>query len=71
MLPFGLKISRSPEDPLEAGLRIWYCKTGYSFALRYDMGRLCSGYDDQVLNLDMTDPHLLFVSVSPLKERQL
>jgi hypothetical protein len=29
MLPFGLKISRSPEDPLEAGLRIWYGKTGY------------------------------------------
>jgi hypothetical protein len=43
MLPFDLKISRSPEDPLEAGLRIWYCKTGYSFPLRYDMGRLCSG----------------------------
>ena len=71
MVPFDLKTSRSPEDPLEAGLRIWYCKTGYSFPLRYDMGRLCSGYDDQVLNLDMTDPHLLFVSVSPLKERQL
>jgi hypothetical protein len=35
------------------------------------MGRLCSDYDDQVLDLDMTDPHLLFVSVSPLKERQL
>lgn len=71
MLPFDLKISRSPEDPLEAGLRIWYGKTGYSFPLRYEMGRLCSYYDDQVLDLDMTDPHLLFVSASPLKEREL
>ena len=71
MLPFDLKISRSPEDPLEAGLRIWYGKTGYSFPLRYEMGRLCSYHDDHVLDLDMTDPHLLFVSVSPLKERQL
>jgi hypothetical protein len=32
---------------------------------------LCSDYDDHVLDLDMTDPHILFVSVSPLKERQL
>src|SRR5262245_20680977 len=71
MLPFDLKISRSPEDPLEAGLRIWYAKEGYSFPLRYEMGRLCSDYDDQVLDLDMSDPHLLFVSVSPLKEQQL
>lgn len=71
MLPFDLKISRSPEDLLETGLRIWYGKTGYSFPLRYDMGRLCSDYDDQVLDLDMTDPHLLFISVSPIKERQL
>ena len=71
MLPFDLKISRSPEDPLDAALRIWYAKTGYSFPLRYDMGRLCSYYDDQVLDLDMMDPHLLFVSVSPLKETNL
>ena len=71
MLPFDLKISRSPEDPLDAALRIWYAKTGYSFPLRYEMGRLCSYYDDQVLNLDMMDPHLLFVSVSPLKEKNL
>ena len=34
MLPFDLKISRSPED-LHAALRIWYAKTGYSF--RYAM----------------------------------
>lgn len=71
MLPFDLKISRSPEDPLEAGVRIWYAKEGYSFPLRYEMGRLCSDYDDQVLDLEMTDPHLLFVSVSPLKEPRL
>lgn len=35
------------------------------------MGRFCSDYGDQVLDPDMTDPHLLFVSVPPLKERQL
>lgn len=68
MLPFDLKISRTPDEPLDAGLRIWYAKIGYSFPLRYEMGRLCSYYDDQVLDLEMTDPHLLFVSVSPLKE---
>jgi hypothetical protein len=71
MLPFDLKISRSPDDPLDAALRIWYAKTGYSFPLRYDMGRLCSYYDDEVLDIDMMDPHLLFVSVAPLKDAQL
>jgi hypothetical protein len=71
MLPFDLKISRKPDEPLDAGLRIWYAKIGYSFPLRYELGRLCSYYDDQVLDLDMADPHLLFVSVSPLRERHL
>lgn len=71
MLPFDLKISRSPEDPLDAALRIWYAKIGYSFPLRYDMGRLCSYYDDQVLDIDMADPHLLFVSAAPLRETNL
>jgi hypothetical protein len=71
MLPFDLKISRSPEDPLDAALRIWYAKVGYSFPLRYDMGRLCSYYDDQVLDIDMNDPHLLFVSAAPLRETNL
>jgi hypothetical protein len=71
MLPFDLKISRTQDDPLDAGLRIWYAKVGYSFPLRYEMGRLCSYYDDQVLEIEMTDPHLLFVSVSPLKEQDL
>jgi hypothetical protein len=71
MLPFDLKISRRPDDPLEAGLRIWYAKMGYSFPLRYEMGKLCSWYDDQVLDLTMDDPNLLFVSVSPVKETEL
>ncbi|WP_447976568.1 hypothetical protein [Candidatus Nitrospira bockiana] len=71
MLPFDLKISRSPEDPLEAGLRIWYAKMGYSFPLRYDLGKLVSYYDDQVVDLAMDDPHLLFVSFSPVKEPEL
>jgi hypothetical protein len=71
MLPFDLKISRRPDDPLEAGLRIWYAKMGYSFPLRYEMGKLCSWYDDEVLDLSMDDPHLLFVSVSPVKEPEL
>lgn len=71
LLPFDLKISRTPDDPLDAGVRIWYAKVGYSFPLRYEMGRLCSYYDDQVLDIEMTDPHLLFVSVSPLKEQNL
>lgn len=71
MLPFDLKISRSPEDPLDAALRIWYAKIGYSFPLRYDMGRLCSYYDDQVLDIEMDDPNLLFVSVGPLRETNL
>ena len=71
MLPFDLKISRSPEEPLDAALRIWYAKIGYSFPLRYDMGRLCSYYDDQVLEIDMNDPNLLLVSVGPLKESNL
>ena len=71
MLPFDLKISRSPEDPLDAALRIWYAKIGYSFPLRYDMGRLCSYYDDQVLDIDMMDPHLLFVSAASLRETNL
>ena len=71
MLPFDLKISRRPDDPLEAGLRIWYAKMGYSFPLRYELGKLCSYYDDRVLDVSMDDPNLLFVSVSEVKEREL
>ncbi|MGQ0810346.1 MAG: hypothetical protein ACT4OO_03875 [Nitrospiraceae bacterium] len=71
MLPFDLKISRTPDDPLDAGLRIWYAKMGYSFPLRYELGKLCSYYDDQVLDIAMDDPHLLFVSMSPVREQDL
>ena len=71
MLPFDLKISRKPDDPLEAGVRIWYAKTGYSFPLRYERGRLCSWYDDQGVDVGGDAPPLLFVSVSPVKEREL
>jgi hypothetical protein len=71
MLPFDLKISRSPGDPLDAAVRIWYAKMGYSFPLRYELGTLCSYYDDQVLDISLDDPNLLFVSVSPLKETEL
>ena len=45
MLPFDLKITRKPEDPLEAGVRVFYCKEGYSFPLAYDMGKLASDKD--------------------------
>lgn len=71
MLPFDLKISRKPDDPLEAALRIWYATMGYSFPLRYDMGKLVSWYDDQVLDIPLDDPNLLFVSASPVKETEL
>ncbi|MBI4400928.1 MAG: hypothetical protein HY581_04785 [Nitrospirae bacterium] len=71
MLPFDLKISRTPDDPLDAAVRIWYAKMGYSFPLRYELGKLCSYYDDQVLDIPLDDPHLLFVSASPVKEPEL
>ena len=64
MLPFDLKISRRPDDPLEAGIRIFYAKMGYSYPLRYEMGKLCSYHDGQVYDIALDDPHLLFVSVS-------
>lgn len=71
MLPFDLKISRKPDEPLGAALRIWYATMGYSFPLRYEMGKLCSYYDDQVLDIALDDPNLLFVSASPVKETEL
>lgn len=70
MLPFDLKISRTPEDPLEAGIRIFYGKMGYSYPLRYEMGKLCSYHDGQVLDIPLDDPHLLFVSVSPIRDQE-
>ena len=51
MLPFDLKISRKPDDPLEAGIRIFYGKMGYSYPLRYELGKLCSYHDGQVLDI--------------------
>lgn len=71
MLPFDLKISRKPDDPLPAGVRIWYMKHGYSFPLRAEWGKLCSWYDNQVLDLSLDDPNLLYISVSELKEKDL
>lgn len=71
LLPFDLKISRKPDDPLSAGVRIWYAKTGYSFPLRTEWGKLCSWWDNQVLDIPLDDPHLLYISVSPVKESEL
>ena len=71
MLPFDLKISRRPDDPLPAGARIWYAKPGYSFPLRAEWGKLCSWYDNQALDIPLGDPHLLYISVSELKEKEL
>ncbi|HAX45952.1 MAG TPA: hypothetical protein DCX78_03875, partial [Nitrospina sp.] len=68
MLPFDLKITRKPEDPLEAGVRVFYAKEGYSFPLAYDMDKLVSYNDGQVLPLDLDDPNLIFVSASRVKE---
>ncbi len=71
MLPFDLKISRKPDDPLNAGVRIWYAKMGYSYPLRYEMGKFCSYFGDEVLDIALDDPDLLFVSVSEVKEAEL
>jgi hypothetical protein len=68
LLPFDLQISRSPEEPLEGGIRIFYGKMGYSYPLRYEMGKLCSYHDGQVLDVDLQDPNLIFVSVSALTD---
>ena len=68
LLPFDLRISRSPNDALESGVRIFYGKEGYSFPLRFEMGRLCSNVDGEVLDIALDDPHLRFVSVSRVKE---
>ncbi len=70
MLPFDLKISRRPDDPLEAGIRIFYAKMGYSYPLRYEMGKLCSYHDGQVYDIALDDPHLLFVSFSGIKDAE-
>ena len=71
MLPFDLKISRKPDDPLSAGVRIWYAKMGYSYPLRYEWGKLCSYWSSEVLDIPLDDPNLLFVSASEVKESEL
>ena len=68
MLPFDLKITRKFDEPLEGGLRIYYSKMGYSFPLSYEVDKLVSYYDGEVLDISMDDPNLLFVSVSMVKE---
>ncbi|MDP6735603.1 MAG: hypothetical protein QF732_03805 [Nitrospinaceae bacterium] len=68
MLPFDLKITRKPEEPLEAGVRVYYSKKGYSFPLAYDRDKLLSYNDGEVLPIDLDDPNLLFVSASRIKE---
>ncbi len=70
MLPFDLKISRRPDDPLDAGVRIFYAKMGYSYPLRYEMGKLCSYHDGQVYDIALDDPNLLFVSMSGIKDAE-
>ncbi len=70
MLPFDLKISKKSDDPLEAGVRIFYGKAGYSYPLRYQMGKLCGYRDGQVQEIALDDPHLLFVSASPVKDQE-
>ncbi len=68
LLPFDLKFSRTPSEPLETGVRIFYGKPGYSFPLRYQMGQLTSDRDSEVVDIPINDPHLLYVSASRVKE---
>ena len=69
MLPFDLKISRKPDEPLDAVMRAFYTKPGYSFPLAYENGKLCSYNDGEVLDLEIDDPHLMFVSASSVKDK--
>ena len=68
LLPFDLKLSRTPQDPLETGVRIFYGKPGYSFPLRYQMGKICSDSDGTVLDIAPDDPNLIYISASRVKE---
>ena len=68
LLPFDLKLSRTPQDPLETGVRIFYGKSGYSFPLRYQMGQLTSDRDGTVAGVPVDDPNLMYVSASRVKE---
>jgi|FLOH01.1.fsa_nt_gi hypothetical protein len=70
MMPFDIKISRKPDDPLDAGMRAYYCKMGYSFPLGFEMGKLCSFQDGEILDIPLDDPNLIFLSVSRIKEKE-
>ena len=70
MMPFDLKISKKPDEPLDGGMRAFYTKFGYSYPLAYEMDRFCGYNDGEVLDIEMGDPHLLFVSFSRVKERE-
>ncbi len=70
MMPFDIKISRKPDDPLDAGMRAYYCKMGYSFPLGFEMGKICSFHDGEILDIAMDDPNLIFLSVSRIKEKE-
>ena len=70
MMPFDLKISKTPDDPLDAGMRAYYSKMGYSFPLGFEMGKICSYQDGEILDIDLDDPNLLFLSVSRIKEKE-
>ena len=69
MMPFDIKISKKPDDPLDGGSRIFYTKPGYSFPLAYEMDKLVSFHDGEVLDVGLDDPNLLFISVSRVKEK--
>ena len=70
MMPFDLKISKAPDDPLDAGMRAYYSKMGYSFPLGFEMGKICSYQDGEILDIELDDPNLLFLSVSRIKEKE-
>ena len=70
MMPFDIKISRKPDNPLDAGMRAYYCKMGYSFPLGFEMGKICSFNDGEILDIAMDDPNLIFLSVSRIKEKE-
>ena len=68
MLPFDIKISRTPEEQLDGGARIYYSKMGYSLPLGYEKDKLVNFNNGEVVDVGMNDPNLLFFSVSRVKE---
>ena len=69
MMPFDIKVSKKPDDPLDGGVRAYYAKMGYSFPLGFEMGKICSYEDGEILDISLDDPNLLFLSVSRIKEK--